>query len=103
MTTPHAITRAKERYGLELAEADLAAIAKDIRAGKGMLIGRQSDGSEVHALIVQGKLARVVVNRTRESVITFLPIDAHFPKTRQGTKLSRKRKRIARRLRKRAA
>jgi hypothetical protein len=40
--TRHAIARAKERFGLDLTEADMAAIRADIAAGRALLLEKAS-------------------------------------------------------------
>lgn len=70
MQEPHAITRARERYGLELTIDDLNRIAADIAAGKTMKLGSQPDGSMRHAVLC-GDRALIVVSK--HVVLTVLP------------------------------
>lgn len=104
MSTPHAITRAKERYGLDLTENDLWDIAKRVKDGDSVLVGKQTDASEVHMVKVNGIIVRCVVSKGRERIITFLPVNTRPSAIHYGTKKpSREERKKLRRLRKRAA
>ncbi|MBX3502814.1 MAG: hypothetical protein KF889_25495 [Alphaproteobacteria bacterium] len=72
MPEPHAITRARQRYGLELTGADLDRITADVAAGKSLHLSTQPDSSQRHAVLV-GKTALIAVVAPGGHVITVLP------------------------------
>ncbi len=77
MTEAHAITRARERYGLELSESDLRAVSLQIiNKRDAMLIRRGHNGAQVWAVKVQGVWASVVFIPLTRKIATFLPVDA---------------------------
>lgn len=70
-STPHAIIRAKERYGVDLSVADLASIAALARKD-GILQAKQNDGSSIWMVKYKNVVMRLVLSRLNH-VITFLP------------------------------
>lgn len=70
----HAIQRAKERYGLDLTQADLRVICSAIRENRdAMLIRRAQEGRQVWGVKVQGHWAVVVYIPLTNTIATFLP------------------------------
>lgn len=89
MTEPHAITRARERYGLSLEMDDLRAMVRLIRSGRRIYLRPSDDGCEIHAISYAGIWLPVVWSTASEWIVTILP-PTHLP-------LKRPRRRIARR------
>jgi hypothetical protein len=71
----HAKLRAQERYGLSLNRIDLREIAGLIQQGKAVFLRRQSLRVSHWLVEVGGKSARVVYDRKRKTVVTFLPAE----------------------------
>lgn len=71
---PHAIQRARERYGINLTRDDLSTLKGRIAAGEGVLVAKTDDGGKVWMIKTHGVVARVAVSRMG-SVTTFLPPD----------------------------
>lgn len=75
--TAHARTRAYERYGLRLDDADLKAIIADIQQGRAHFVCAQS--LRVSVFDVKAGLeqvtTRVVYDRQRKTIVTFLGMD----------------------------
>jgi hypothetical protein len=71
----HAITRARQRYGLHLTVADLEAVAADIQQGamELKLIEEQSNRVVVYDCVVMDVPVRIVYDRLRKAVTSFLP------------------------------
>jgi hypothetical protein len=75
----HALRRAAERYGLELNESTYRELVNRIRkpGRKGnkpaILVERQSLRVSVWDIDLDGKMVRVVYDRTRKNIVTFLP------------------------------
>lgn len=69
---PRAITRARERYGLELTLADLDAISVDVARGRTMRLASQPDGATRHAVLVRER-ALIAVISVDGRVVTFIP------------------------------
>lgn len=69
----HATTRARERYGLELTDQDLKALALQVENGKTVLLGK--DGAERHLASLNGQALIVLGKRHghRFAIITVLP------------------------------
>jgi len=72
MPEPHAITRARERYGLELTHRDLSRIAADVASGRTLHLSTQADGAQRHATLVR-ETALIAVVSPEGRVITILP------------------------------
>lgn len=69
----HARRRAMERYGIELGPAGRAELVAAIRSGRSRLVVRQSLRVSVHDVPRDGGLVRVVYDRQRHEIVTFLP------------------------------
>ena len=78
-TEPHAITRARQRYGLELTQADLDRIRADIAAGRSILTRRDHHRGEVHIVMVNGVGLLAVVDCDNSFVRTVLPPGRYRP------------------------
>ncbi len=76
MIEPHAITRARQRYGLELTVADLDTIRANIATGNSVLTRRDRRG-EVHIVQIQGATILAVVNRDNDYVCTVLALGGY--------------------------
>ena len=71
----HAKKRALERYDLDLNREKLEEIVKRIQSGVGIrMVLRQSLRISHYEMTVQEKLVRVVYDRQRKTVVTFLPV-----------------------------
>ena len=68
----HARTRARERYGIHLDENRMQETIRRIQAGEAVLIERQSLRLAVYDVEVQEQLCRVVYDRERKTLVTFL-------------------------------
>lgn len=71
----HAKTRAAERYGLELANADLLTMARSIRQGDSRFVAKQPRGREIHVLTHQGLKIAVLYDPKNHVVLSTLPSD----------------------------
>lgn len=89
ISAQHAITRAKDRYNLDLTLRDLIAVCKMIQQNAGEFIRKQDDGSTVWYLDYTGVRTRVVISADFYSVITFLPL--HDKGEKYMARLRRKR------------
>ena len=69
----HAKRRAYERYALELSKYDLGQAVNDIRCGKSTNHRRISNRLSRHTLTICGKSCRVIYDRMRKQIVTFLP------------------------------
>jgi hypothetical protein len=69
----HAKRRAAERYGLELNRHDMRTLVEQIQHGDAEFIERQSLRVSVWWVTVGGKRCRVVYDRLRKTIVTFLP------------------------------
>jgi hypothetical protein len=58
---PHAITRARERYGLELTHLDLQRLERDCAEGRSLVLGRWHDGTGKHAVLHDERALIVVI------------------------------------------
>lgn len=70
---PHAVTRARERFGLNLTADDLRQITAKIRCGLSLLQARTSNGCERHAVRHLGTYLPVVFDPKTRRVVTVLP------------------------------
>lgn len=79
--TRHAIARARERYGVELSEDDLAALEEDIREGRSLLMGWETRKrwKERHVVRLGGHYLLAAWDRATEKIFTFLPADNMQP------------------------
>lgn len=69
----HAKTRAYQRYGLILNREKLQAVVRDIKTGKATFVEKQSLRVSVFDVLIEGQMCRVVYDRHRHEVVTFLP------------------------------
>lgn len=67
----HAIARARERYGVELTRESLAALAKQCRNGRSVLVADFGCRS-VHLVDHSGTVMKVVYAPTNDVIVTFL-------------------------------
>jgi len=89
---PHAITRARERYNVELTFVDLKALEQQIADGKSLLVGTdQMTHSPIHLVKHGDTVLRCVVSRVNGHIITFLPDKAELPKPLKPVDKQRKR------------
>ncbi|HEX7277887.1 MAG TPA: hypothetical protein VF244_10975 [Acidimicrobiales bacterium] len=72
----HARIRARERYGIELGEASRSAIIRSIQTGTSTIVERQTNRVSVHDVDLDGQVVRVVYDRARKELVTFLPRSA---------------------------
>jgi len=72
--TEHAKQRAKERYGIDLSNADLAELRRQIREKKAVLIAKMAGGRTRHIVMLKG-VAMIVVAHQDGGIITALPRD----------------------------
>lgn len=72
MREPHAITRARQRYGLDLTLADLDAISAKVANGLSLCLARLPEGASRHAVLC-GDRALIVVMSVDGYPITILP------------------------------
>lgn len=70
----HARWRCMTRYGVTPSDEMLNAIGKQIRRGKAHLIEKQSGRVSVWAALYDQRIFKVVYDRQRKSIATFLPI-----------------------------
>lgn len=73
MTEPHAIKRARERYGIEFKPRDLARIAEAVQRNEASLIGYANNGMTVWKLKYKDTWMRLVIDKTFYKIVTFLP------------------------------
>jgi hypothetical protein len=76
----HAKRRALERYGLGLGRSDIAEVVKKIQAGEAVFVEKQSGRVSVWDVEVGGKTARVVYDKLRKNIATFLPSAGEPPR-----------------------
>lgn len=73
----HAKLRAAERYGLDLTNADLTALARSIRQGDSRFVAKQPRGREIHVLTRNGIRLAVLYDPKNNVVLSALPSDHH--------------------------
>lgn len=69
----HARVRAMERYGMELGPATRGRIIDAIRTGRSSMVERQTLRVSVHDVTIDERIVRVVYDRRRKEIVTFLP------------------------------
>lgn len=77
----HALQRARERYGLDLAPRDLRDVAESIESGdptRARLIVRQTDGREAWMARVSGVWTKLIFDTAHREVVTFVPPAAQW-------------------------
>ena len=72
----HALLRAAERFGLKLCRSDLDDIRGMICKNKATFVGRTSLRVSVWDVAVRGIACRVVYDRNRKTIVTFLQPDS---------------------------
>lgn len=71
--TNHAIDRLEERYGLTASGAELNRMARKIRNGNSLLVGKNKNGTETHMIVWEGKELRIVWAPDSQRIVTALP------------------------------
>ncbi len=69
----HASRRARERYDLRYNRHDRHDIVQQIQTGRAKFVERQSGRVSVFDITHQGVSARVVYDKHRKEIVTFLP------------------------------
>jgi hypothetical protein len=69
----HAKRRAQERFGLEVNHEQYRELVRQIQVGKAQFIERQFRSRTHWWVTIDGKQARVVYDKDRHTIITFLP------------------------------
>lgn len=69
----HAMQRAYERYGIVLDGETESRIVDAIQGCRSRVIERRSHRVAVHELVFDGQVIRVVWDRKRQELVTFLP------------------------------
>lgn len=69
----HAKRRALERYGITLNRHDMRALVELIQSGRTEFVEHQSHRVSVHRVPLGTQMARVVYDRQRQTIVTFLP------------------------------
>ncbi len=71
----HARQRALERYGLDLTDDDLEVLVRRVQAGTDVtLFDKQSHRVTTWIMNVRGITCRVVYDKTRKTIVSFLPL-----------------------------
>jgi len=70
----HARRRARERYDLELTNADITRIVGAIRHGESVSTKKLTNTRTLHVVKFNEQLMRVIYDNKRHNVCTFLPI-----------------------------
>lgn len=85
---PHAVIRAKERYGLDISINDLRLICRLVQQNKCEFVAHARDKATVWKLILKDTPVRVIIDKTFYRVITFVPLEGPFerPKPRKRRK-----------------
>jgi hypothetical protein len=72
----HALRRAAERYDLWLTGEEYDAIIRQIQQGECQLIAKQSLRVSIFRVVYNGQPLKVVYDRQRKTIASFLPIEA---------------------------
>ena len=80
----HAKLRAKERYGVDLSNADLANLRCAADMGDAVLVTIEDGGNNVVIVMHGGVALRMVYNPRTGGILTFLPQFAKTRKPRSG-------------------
>jgi hypothetical protein len=72
----HARRRALQRYGLCVSEAQIDQIVQMIKQQKARFVAKQSCRVSIWEIDWEGKKAKVVYDRSRETIASFLPMGA---------------------------
>lgn len=92
-TELHPITRARERFGMELSVTDLRIISRMIRSKESIITAKFSSGSERHLVKYKDVVLPVLYSPRLDIIITILPNCRHND---QSYKETLKQKRILR-------
>lgn len=68
----HSISRAKERFGIDLREEDMLRIGKLIRTEQSIFVRAKSNRQTIHLVLYQGNWLRVAYDRVRKVPITIM-------------------------------
>ena len=71
----HAKRRALQRYDISLNREDLEKIIQLIQTGKGRCIEKQSNTRTIFIVEYKGKDCKVVYDKLRKNICTFLPME----------------------------
>lgn len=94
---PHAITRARERYGIELTVADLTSIERRVKAGEGVLVRDHEQENSRRWLVKVGAVTVIAcIARHDARVVTILPSSYDTPKKIDGASMKKAEREIRR-------
>ena len=71
----HAVRRASERYELAITADELAEIVKMIQHNQIITSEKQSNRVTIKKLIYKERIIRVVYDKIRKTVVSFLPLE----------------------------
>jgi hypothetical protein len=77
----HAKKRVLERYGIILYKDDLNHLVRMIQDGRGKFLEKESVRKTLWELKYKGTKFRVVYDKDRKAIITFLPREQQCPET----------------------
>lgn len=90
---PHAITRARERFGIELTKIDLREMRQMTRDGRAVLVRDQADGIGRQWLLrIKGVAMIAVLARLSGAVLTVQGLDGKRTAREDGQTVKRERK-----------
>ena len=70
----HAIKRALQRYDLDINQEKLVELVQSIQNGKAKFLEKQSLRVSIFEVEVNGKKTRVVYDKIRKTIVSFLPL-----------------------------
>jgi len=85
----HARHRAHERYGIDVVPGVRKEIIAKIRSGRSQPVETQSLRISVHDVEINGQIVRVVYDRQRKELVTFLPRTIYEAKPRRRSDYER--------------
>lgn len=71
----HAKRRALERYGIDFTHQNMIDLKHHIMSGRSQNVVTQSNRVTIHTLEWQGQTVRVVYDKLRKNIVSFLPLD----------------------------
>ena len=71
----HARRRLAERFGIRITNAELDALANNIRQGIGECLGRQSNRVTIWKIELEGRLMKCAYDKRTKEIVTFMPMD----------------------------
>ena len=71
----HAKLRALQRYDIDFTRTEHDALVRRIQNGEGQFVERQSHRISVFKIDVQGQTVKVVYDKQRKTIVTFLPLE----------------------------